>query len=272
LGSGGPELEDHRASTSYLVWRDGRPEALIDSGGGSALQFGRSGAHVSELDAVFFTHLHIDHTADFPTLIKSSYFEERQRPLPVYGPVGNTVFPATTEYVADLFDPKRGAYRYLGNFVAGTDDGYKLEAHNVVVGEHDVRKIYESPDLTASATRVIHGGVPAVAWRIQMGGKSVVFSGDTDGRNGNLQMLAKNADIFVAHNAIPEGETDPGLLGLHMPPSVIGRIARDAHVKSLVLSHRMLRSLGHEAETRAAIQKLYDGPINFADDLDCFTP
>src|SRR5581483_3193051 len=75
LGSGGPELEDHRASTSYLVWRDGRPEALIDSGGGSALQFGRSGAHVSELDAVFFTHLHIDHTADFPTLIKSSYFE-----------------------------------------------------------------------------------------------------------------------------------------------------------------------------------------------------
>ncbi|HEX4676897.1 MAG TPA: MBL fold metallo-hydrolase, partial [Steroidobacteraceae bacterium] len=56
LGSGGPELEDKRASTSYLVWQDGRPRIVVDSGGGSALQFGRAGAHVSQLDAIFFTH------------------------------------------------------------------------------------------------------------------------------------------------------------------------------------------------------------------------
>jgi ribonuclease BN (tRNA processing enzyme) len=270
LGSGGPELEDHRASSSYLVWQDGRARVLIDSGGGSALQFGRSGAHVSELDAIFFSHLHIDHTADFPALIKSSYFEERHRPLPVYGPVGNTVFPTTTEFVADLFDPKRGAWRYLGDFVSGADsDGYKLEAHDVALGEHEVRTLYKSPDLTASATRVIHGGVPALGWRIEVGGKTIVFSGDTNGNNGNLEILAKDADIFVAHNAIPEGDTGVPR-ELHMPPSVIGRIAAQAHVKSLVLSHRMLRSLGHETETRAQIQKLYTGPIAFADDLDCF--
>ena len=269
LGSGGPELEDHRASSSYLIWQDGRPRVLVDSGGGSALQFGRSGAHVSQLDAIFFTHLHIDHTADFPALIKSSYFEDRHRPLPVYGPIGNEFFPTTTEFVADLFDPKHGAWRYLGDFVAGNQDGYKLEAHDVSLGEHEVRKIYASPDLTAAATRVIHGGVPALAWRIQSGGKSVVFSGDTNGTNGNLEILAKDADLFVAHNAIPEGETGAPR-ELHMPPSVIGRIARDAHVKSLVLSHRMLRSLGHEAETLAQIQKFYSGPVAFADDLDCF--
>jgi len=270
-GWGGPELEDQRASASYLLWQDGRPRVLLDSGGGSALQFGRAGAHVSELDAIFFTHLHIDHTADFPALIKSSYFEERHRPLPVYGPGGNAAFPATTEFVADLFDPKHGAWRYLGDFVAGADDGYELSAHDVSLGEHEVRTIYTSADLTASATRVGHGGVPALAWRIQAGGKTVVFSGDTNGNNGNLELLAKDADIFVAHNAIPEGEAGV-VRELHMPPSVIGRIARDAHVKSLVLSHRMLRSLGHEKDTGARIAALYSGPIHFADDLDCFTP
>jgi hypothetical protein len=45
LGSGGPELEDRRASSSYLIWRDGQPRILVDSGGGSALEFGRAGAH-----------------------------------------------------------------------------------------------------------------------------------------------------------------------------------------------------------------------------------
>ena len=86
LGSGGPELEDKRASTSYLVWQDGRPRIVVDSGGGSALQFGRAGAHVSQLDAIFFTHLHVDHTADFAALIKSSYFEDRTPAGAGYGP------------------------------------------------------------------------------------------------------------------------------------------------------------------------------------------
>ena len=56
-----------------------------------------------------------------------------------------------------------------------------------------------------------------------------------------------------------------------MPPSVIGRIAATAGVKSLVLSHRMLRTLGKEVETRAAIARHYQGPMEFANDLDCFT-
>jgi len=50
LGSGGPELQDKRASSSYLVWQDGRPRILVDAGGGSALRFGESGAQMSQLD------------------------------------------------------------------------------------------------------------------------------------------------------------------------------------------------------------------------------
>ena len=269
LGSGGPELEDKRASSSYLIWQEGRPRILVDSGGGSALRFGQAGAHVAQLDAVLFTHLHIDHSADFPALIKSSYFEERQHPLPVYGPRGNESFPSTTEFVADLFDGKRGAYRYLADFLAGKDGGYSLQAHDVVLTAHEIRTVLNTRDLVLDATQVIHGGVPAIAWRVSMGGRVIAFSGDTNGDNGNLERLAKGADLFVAHNAVPEGETGAAR-ELHMPPSVIGRIAKTAAVGRVVLSHRMLRTLGRESETRAVIARVYSGPVAFADDLDCF--
>jgi ribonuclease BN (tRNA processing enzyme) len=269
LGSGGPELEDKRASSSYLVWQEGRPRILIDSGGGSALRFGQAGAHVAQLDAVLFTHLHIDHSADFPALIKSSYFEERELPLPVYGPAGNENFPSTTEFVAGLFDGKRGVYRYLADFLAGKDGGYSLQAHDVALTGREIRTVVSTPDLSLAATQVIHGGVPAIAWRVRIGGRNIVFSGDTNGDNGNLERLAIGADLFVAHNAIPEGETGAARQ-LHMPPSVIGRIAKAAGVGRIVLSHRMLRTLGRESETRTVIAQVYPGPVAFAADLDCF--
>jgi ribonuclease BN (tRNA processing enzyme) len=269
LGSGGPELEDKRASSSYLIWQDGRPRVLVDSGGGSALRFGQAGAHVAQLDVILFTHLHIDHSADFPALMKSSYFEDRHRPLPVYGPGGNEFFPPTTEFVTDLFDRKRGAYRYLGDFLDGSQGGYVLQAHDVLLGAHEIRTLFRSGDLSASATQVAHGGVPAIAWRINIADRTIAFSGDTNGENGNLERLAKDADLFVAHNAIPEGETDAARQ-LHMPPSVIGRIAHTAGVRQIVLSHRMLRTLGQETTTSAVIAKNYSGPVAFADDLDCF--
>ncbi len=268
LGSGGPELQDKRASSSYLVWENGQPRVLIDAGGGSALRFGESGATMSQLDVILFSHFHVDHSGDFSALIKSSWFEDRKRPLPIYGPPGNDFMPSTTEFVSDLFGD-HGAYRYLSELlVAGEGGSYRMQPHNVVAGSTPV-VAFRSGDLAASAVRVIHGGVPALAWRVEVGGKSVVFSGDTNGEGEGLVRLAKNADLFVAHNAVPEGATGVERR-LHMPPSVIGQIAADAHVKSLVLSHRMLRTLGKEEQTEAEVRKRYSGPLAFANDLDCF--
>ncbi len=269
LGSGGPEMQDKRASTSYLVWKDGKARILVDAGGGSALRFGEAGAQMQDLEVILISHLHIDHTADLSALIKSSYFEERTRPLPIYGPAGGADFPATTLFIADLFDPARGAYRYLGGFLRGGDGGYALQAHDVRLRSDEIRRVLSAGDAVISATPVIHGAVPALAWRIELAGHSIVFSGDTNGENGNLQRLARGADIFVAHNAVPEGQTGAPRQ-LHMPPSVIGAIAAAAGVKQLVLSHRMLRTLGREAETRSAIALSYAGPLYFANDLDCF--
>jgi ribonuclease BN (tRNA processing enzyme) len=269
LGSGGPELQDKRASSSYLVWEDGKARVLIDAGGGSALRFGESGAQMSQLDVVLFTHFHIDHSADFPALVFSSWFEGRKRPLPIYGPTGNNFMPSTTEFVSDLFSD-HGVYGYLSELYVPAEHGsYKLQPHNVSAGETPVA-VFHNDDLSASAVRVIHGGVPALAWRVEIGGKDVVFSGDTNGYGPGLVRLAQNADLLVAHNAVPEGATGVERR-LHMPPSVIGQIAGSAHVKSLVLSHRMLRTLGKEAQTQAEIRKHYAGPLAFANDLDCYS-
>jgi ribonuclease BN (tRNA processing enzyme) len=270
LGSGGPELQDKRASSSYLVWADGQAKVLVDAGGGSALRFGESGATMSQLDVILFSHLHVDHSGDFPVLVKSSWFEDRKRPLPVYGPPGKEYFPSTTEFVYDLFGDKRGAYRYLSELlVAGEQGSYKLQPHNVAANSMPIA-IFSNGYLTASAVRVIHGGVPALAWRVEMHGKSIVFSGDTNGDGDGLVRLANNADLFIAHNAVLEGATGVERR-LHMPPSVIGRTAASAHVKNMVMSHRMLRTLGKERQTESEIRKRYSGPLSFANDLDCFS-
>lgn len=225
---------------------------------------------MSQLDVILFSHFHVDHSGDFAALIKSSWFEDRNRPLPIYGPEGNDFMPSTTEFVYDLFGDKHGAYRYLSELlVPGEPGSYKMQPHNVM-GSPKPASVFHNGDLAVSSVRVIHGGFPALAWRLEMGGKVIVFSGDTNGEGG-LTQLATNADLFVAHNAVPEGVT--GLeRDLHMPPSVIGQIAGDAHVKQLVLSHRMLRTLGAEkqSQTLAEIQKRYSGPVAFANDLDCF--
>lgn len=264
LGSGGPELQDKRASTSYLVWERGKARVLLDAGGGSALRFGESGARMSQVDLVLFSHFHVDHSSDFPALIFSAWFENRTRALPIFGPAGNELMPSTTEFVSDIFSPPHGAYRYL-NELAGN---FQLQPHDVLGGSTP-ELVFRDADLALYAVSVVHGAFPALAWRIEIGGKRIVFSGDTNGEGTGLTQLALNADLFVAHNAVPEDATGVERR-LHMTPSLIGTIAAKAHVKRLILSHRMLRTLGKEHQTESEIKRRYSGPISLANDLDCF--
>ena len=270
LGSGGPESQDKRASTSYLLWDHGRARVIVDAGGGSALRFGESGAQMSQVDVFLFSHFHVDHSSDFPALIFSSWFEDRSRPLPIFGPSGNDFMPSTTEFVHDIFSDPHGSYRYLSELVDSSEGSYKLQPHNVPASPAPVL-VFRDAGMALYAVSVVHGDVPTLAWRVEIGAKRIVFSGDTNGAGQGLTQLALNADLFVAHNAVPEGATGVERR-LHMPPSVIGTIAADAHVKQLVLSHRMLRTLGKqkEDETQVEIRRRYSGPIVFANDLDCF--
>lgn len=262
LGSGGPELDDQRASSSYLVWVDGSARVMVDVGGGSSLNFEKSGALFADLDAVLFTHLHVDHSADWPVFVKGGFFTGRDRDLPVYGPYGNDVLPAVDKFQEALFAL---GWSYLSNYLVNDEPSeYKLPA--TVVNAEDNVWFQSLERVTLKGLNVNHGPLPAVAWRVEAAGCSIVFSGDTSATSDNLTRLATSADILVAHNAIPE--TAAGVARrLHMPPSRIGEIAAQAGVKKLVLSHRMLRTLEREPDTLREIRKNYPGPVEFAGDL-----
>lgn len=262
LGSGGPELDDQRASSSYLVWVDGRARVMVDVGGGSSLNFEKSGARFADLDAVLFTHLHVDHSADWPVFVKAGFFTGRNRDLPVYGPYGNDTLPAVDKFQEALFAL---GWSYLSNYLVNDERSeYKLPA--TVVNAEDTVWFESLERVTLKGLNVNHGPLPAVAWRVEAAGCSVVFSGDTSATSDNLTRLATSADILVAHNAIPEAARGVARR-LHMPPSRIGEIAAQANVKKLVLSHRMLRTLEREPDTLREIRKQYQGPVEFAEDL-----
>lgn len=269
LGSGGPELTDGRASSSYLVWLDKQARVMVDAGTGSSLNFERSGAKIENLQVMLFTHLHVDHSADFPGLVKASWFTGRTADLPVYGPSENRWMPDMQQFVNSLFLEKQGAYRYLSDFLDGSGQ-YKIIPHVIDVEDKSVRQVFDEAGIRVSAIPVHHGPIPALAWRIELAGKTIVFSGDMNGDYATLPELAAGADILVAHNAIPE-EAQGIARRLHMPPSVIGRIAHQAGVKKLILSHRMNRTLGREKITVENIRRFYSGPLEFANDMDCFS-
>lgn len=267
LGSGGPELGDKRASSGYIVWINGKSRVLIDFGGGASLRFEEAGANIKDLDVILLTHLHIDHTADLPALIKSSFFTRRSRDLPIFGPDKNDFMPSTEAFVERLFDNRHGAWEYMGDYLDGTAS-YQLKAHTVKLTKK-VKTIYQKGSMTIQAVSVHHGPIPAIAYRVNIGKKSITFSGDMNGDYHTLEKLAKGTDMLVAHNAVPKGATGVGA-NLHMTPVIIGQIAQKAQVKSLVLSHRMLRTLGHESETKKEIRKNYRGPVKFANDLSLY--
>jgi len=276
LGSGGPEVQDKRASSSYLIWVDGKARIMVDAGGSAGLRFGESGAAFRDLYTILFTHMHVDHTAALPVLIKSAFFENRQNDLVILGPKGNDRMPSTSEFLASMFSSDHGAYRYLGSHLTKEDNGdWKIICRDLdyLPAKPNALKKVQSVDngISIQSIPVNHGPIPAIAWRVDINDLSITFSGDTSNQWDTLEKLAKNTDILVAHNAIPEGTTGVGRR-LHMPPSEIGKIANNAQVKHLILSHRMMRTLGREEKTIGIIKEKYKGRISFANDLDCFKP
>ena len=269
LGSGGPIADDGRSSTGYLVWIDGRSRVLIDAGGGTFLRFGEAGASFDELDFVGLSHLHTDHSADFPALVKSGNFSPRQRALAIAGPDGDGPFPGLERFLEAMFDRESGAYGYLGSFLDGTNDKPRLVPREVPAGE--VTPVFRGEDLNIDALQVPHGIVPAVAFRVTSGDTVLVFASDQNGSDTSFVEFAEGAAVLVMHMVIPEGAEGPARR-LHAPPSLIGRIAAHAAAGKLVLSHFMARSLHDLDGNLALVRKEYAGEVVLADDLVCVRP
>ncbi|MDF1878083.1 MBL fold metallo-hydrolase [Sulfurimonas sp. SAG-AH-194-C20] len=258
LGSGGPEL-DGRASTSYLLWIDGKARLLVDMGSGSMLQYEQSGAKLQDLEAVVLTHLHIDHSVDLPAFMKAGFFSSRSEKLDIIAPNGNEYFPSTSEFLENLFG-KNGAYRYMNDILTPSSDSFEILPIDI-----KALSVREYKDFKLTLLPVHHGIIPALALRIDIGDKSIIISGDTNDADNTLSHLARNADLFVAHHAVPQNASGYAIQ-LHMKPSSIAYIAKSTRVKKVLLTHRMKRTIGLEKQTKALIKKVYKGEVIFAED------
>lgn len=269
LGSGGPIADDARAASGYLIWQAGRARVLVDAGGGVFTRYGEAGARLEDLDLIALTHLHTDHVTDLAAILKGGYFSSRTAALNISGPGGNTLMPSLPQYLAALFSPEYGAYRYLSGFMTGTDGLFALQAIELDAQTREPVFVHEAAQLTVRAVGVHHGPVPSLGYLIEIAGKRIAISGDQNLADDAFTKLASKVDLLVMPMAIPQ---DAGELAqnLHATPARIGAAAKRAQPARLIVSHLMQRSLRELDANLAAIREQYRGDVSVAEDLACY--
>jgi ribonuclease BN (tRNA processing enzyme) len=260
LGSGGPELSK-RASSSYIVWIDGKAKALVDAGGGAFTRFAEAGAKIEDLNFIALTHLHIDHSADLPAFMKAGYFSKRTNVLPILGTTGAGKFPNIENYLERLFG-KNGAYAYMDDILTKQSDSFQIVPHMFDQGYNS----HNYGNIIVGMAGVKHGQIPAIAYCLSIGNKKIIFAGDTSAQSEKLITLAHHADYLIVHHAIAQ-HAGSYAKQLHITPTHIGEVAHKAGVKNLILSHRMKRTYDSEQESLELIRKNYKGNIIWAEDL-----
>ena len=271
LGSGGPGATG-RASSSYVVLIDGEPRILVDAGSGAFVRMGESKLSLDSLDVILLTHLHIDHAAELPGIIKArAVAAAGPISFKVYGPPGRQAhgdipaFPSTTRFIELLFGPQ-GAFAYLKDFAAPITFKVTDLAGS---GSSTVSSTVMSSDgVTIRAIPGHHGDAPAVIYRIDYRGRSIVFSGDIDPVGlPALGAISQRADLLVFNAVVLDPPASPAVLyGLHSPPKAIAAVAAEAHVGTLLMSHLSPAVEGHRAAVSDSLAAHYHGAVKYAED------
>jgi ribonuclease BN (tRNA processing enzyme) len=272
--AGAPMPVAGRGGISSALVVDGRV-LIADCGRGAPSAYANAGLDFARLEAVFLTHLHVDHVGDLAGLLIYPWGGRAgsDGPLPpvrVYGPsrpdavpVGDANFmrettihranpaPGTSDLVACLI----AGYAYHLNVMPldarMPDPGELVRAVDIHLAEQDDGTgpdpviVFDDGVLRVTAIEVPHGHViPALAYRFDTPDGSVVFSGDTTVNDG-LVALAEGADILVHQVADlgyleRHGTTGPALermAALHTDVTQVGGVAQRARVGELILSH-----------------------------------
>jgi ribonuclease BN (tRNA processing enzyme) len=185
------------------------------------------------------------------------------------GPSGNDAFPNFPTFLSRLFDAKNGAFQILGPTL-GAKQGERGGGVRLDVGVVDVTKaepstVFDRQGVTVTALGIPHGNVPTLAYRVRTRDVSIVFSNDQTGTDPKFVEFAKGANILLMHLTLGAGATGRNITQ-HASPAVVGRIARDAGVGRLIVSHIGLFDLDAAI---AELKKFYTGPLTIGVDLQC---
>ncbi len=220
---------------------------LFDVGARSPLRINQARMPLARLDGVFFTHFHSDHIAALPDINLTSWVQGRRSSLNVYGPSG-------VERVVAGF-----------NMAYQLDQGYRVAHHGTALLPPDAGPMLAKPFatngvvwaddlLTVTAFAVEHPPIqPAVGYRVDYKGRSVVISGDSNAAD-SLFAAAQGADLLL-HDALSRALLDPMIetataLKIPVVPQIMADVieyhadslslptrAADAGIKQLVYYH-----------------------------------
>ncbi len=278
LGSGGgpgPTIPGRtRHMTAHLMVSNGSAYVL-DCGLGVTNQFGRTGVPFTTVRSIFITHHHPDHNIEYGPFLLIGWVQGLPRSVRAFGP------PPLRQMTEDFLR----AYRSTTDFWA---EDFKMKPL-VLPDVKEVSApgtILQDDNVRVAAAIVQHPPVrPALAYRFDFKDRSIAFSGDTAPLEA-VARLARGAEILV-HEAmyVPAVEAyvrDRIVKGVptnfdaymahmkadHSPIEDVGRIAQEARVKTLVLSHLVPGIDGIPDETwREAAAKHFQGDIVVARDL-----
>jgi ribonuclease BN (tRNA processing enzyme) len=230
--AGGPTPKTTRSGPSQIIVIGSRGY-VIDCGDGVARQMMLAGVF-GTLRHIFITHHHSDHNADYGNLLLLEWGTHLTTTVDTWGP---PPLARMTTLFLEMSAPDLT--------VREKDEG--RPPLRPLVHPHEVRRggfVMRDDLVTVTCAVVDHPLMPlALAYRFDCPDRSIVFSGDTR-RSANLIALAKGADVLV-HEALylPAAPGAPGsalrkhVLESHTPVEEVGRVAAEAGVRTLVLSH-----------------------------------
>ncbi|MDQ3918126.1 MAG: MBL fold metallo-hydrolase [Acidobacteriota bacterium] len=236
---GGPRVgASGRSNPSTLILINDVPY-VIDCGYGTSRQLLAAGVPLNRLRYIFITHHHSDHNLEYGTLFYNAWVTGLPARIDAYGPTG------LEKMTRDFF-----SYMKLDIDVRIEDEG-RPDPRKLVFA-HDLAKqgmVLQNDDVKVSAGLVRHPLVKqAYAYRFDAKDRSVVISGDTT-YAPELAEFAKGADVLVHEvmylpgvealvRRLPNANRlREHLLAAHTLPEDVGRIAAQAGVKTVVLTH-----------------------------------
>ncbi len=244
LGSGTCVPSLKRSACAVLI-KIKNAALLLDSGAGTMRRLLEADTEIYDISYVFYSHFHPDHTGEFvPFLFSNKYPDGSRRHLPI-------TFVAGKGFCA-FYDKLKQAYGHWIELGPGLMNIVELDNTNYDSRRFDLFKVESVP--------VVHND-ESIAFKItSSGGKSVVYSGDTD-FSDNLVALSQNADLLICEAALPDSLKVNG----HLTPSLAGQIATNAQVKQLVLTHFYPEC--DDTDIEKECRKTYSGPLIIAEDL-----
>ena len=254
---GGPSVDVARGQTASAVVVDGVPY-LVDCGYGTMRALVASGLGFQPVSTIFLTHLHDDHTADIAAMLAHQWTGNKASPTHVYGPyaTASTIEGALAFFRANveirMVDEGRTVQpetMFFGHDIDARDEPTRVFADDRVVVTAATNTHFPERFVARMAHR-------SLGYRFETSTRSICFSGDT-AYSANLVRLARGADVFVcevldhasyennmrrAKEAADAGNPESifrHVAETHSTPSDVGRMAREAGVKTVVLNHQV---------------------------------